>query len=514
MRFAVKNPATGEELATHSSSVQTSSADDVRAAISDAYAVFKEGTWSKAPLDVRSSVLAQLAQNVAENIDDLAKMESLQTGRPIREMKAQLLRVPEWLIYFASVLRTHQGFVAPTDGPLLNYVQRVPLGVVAQITPFNHPLFIAIKKLAPALAAGNSVIVKPSEHAPCSVLELADMAEAAGLPNGVLSVLPGFGKTTGMNIISNPMIRKVDVTGGTIMGRDVGAIVGRNLAAYNAELGGKAPVVVFDDADPESAANGAAFACFVASGQTCISGTRLIVQEQIYDDFMRHFLHKVETIKLRMGDPLNPKTMMGTVISEQQVQRIQDMVDRRSKKSKILAGGQRLTGTSSWDGFDFSKGAFYPPTVIANISTDEDLWREEVFGPVVVVKKFTDESEGVTLANACKYGLGAGIWTQNLSRAHRVAADIEAGLVWVNTHHRNDPSSPWGGMKESGIGRENGIEAYKSCMPHILLLRRPADIPRYADSQTKSTIVNIATAEDTRENQDWFALDGEDRRYG
>ncbi|PSS35430.1 hypothetical protein PHLCEN_2v1585 [Hermanssonia centrifuga] len=365
------------------------------------------------------------------------------------------------------------------------------------LQPFNHPLFIAVKKIAPALAAGNSVIVKPSELAPVSVLEFAEMAEEAGLPKGVLSVLPGYGATTGKELVSNPIIRKVDITAGTATGRELGAIVGSNLAMFTAELGGKAPIVVFNDADPVSAANGAAFACFVASGQTCISGTRLIVQDEIYDEFMRHFLHKVESIRIRMGHPLNPQSTMGSVISLKQLERIQAIVQRKGKGTgKIVAGGERMTGESALDKFDFSQGAFFPPTVITNVSTEDDLWREEVFGPVVVIKRFSEEQEGVRLANACKYGLGAGIWTQDLSRAHRVAADIEAGLVWVNTHHRNDPSSPWGGMKESGVGRENGLEAYE------------------AYTQSKSTIVNIATAKETREVQDWFAYDGESRRYG
>ncbi|KAI0921594.1 hypothetical protein AcV5_000853 [Taiwanofungus camphoratus] len=490
--FGLKNPATGEEICT----VLMANDYDVQTTVFHAEETFKSGIWSRAPAIQRAAVLSNLARELEDRVKHFAQLESIQTGRAIREMNAQLSRLPEWLDYYAALLRTHQAFVAPTQGTLLNYVQRVPLGVVAQITPFNHPLLIAVKKIAPALAAGNSVIVKPSELAPISVLEFAEMALGAGVPPGVLSVLPGYGRTIGREIVSNSSIRKVDITAGTDTGRALGSLVGSNLAAFTAELGGKAPIVVFNDADAQSAANGAAFACFVASGQTCVSGTRLIVQDAIYDEFMARFMQKVESITSRMGNPLNPASTMGTIISYRQLERIEKLVQRKGAKD-ILAGGRRMTGKSSLDGFDFSQGSFFPPTVITNVSTEDDLWREEVFGPVVVVKQFSEEQEGIQLANACKYGLGAGIWTSDLSRAHRVAAEIEAGIVWVNTHHRNDPSSPWGGMKDSGIGRENGIEALE------------------AYSQSKSTIINTASAEETRTVQDWFAEDDKvEKRYG
>ncbi|KAJ7167472.1 aldehyde dehydrogenase [Mycena filopes] len=505
-QFVVSNPANGDHL-----SVYATSESDVRATVAGAHTIFQAGTWSRAPALARSKVLSRLARILEDRIPELAQIETLQTGRSIREMRAQLARLPEWIEYYAALLRTSEAFVAPTQGKLLNYVQRVPLGVVAQITPFNHPLLIAVKKIAPALAAGNSVIVKPSELAPISVLEFAQMAETAGIPSGVLSVLPGFGATAQL-LAQNPLVRKVDVTAGTQTGRLLGSTVGHNLAAFTAELGGKAPIVVFDDADIPSAVNGAAFAAFVASGQTCVSGTRLIVHDTIWDEFMPLFVEKANSIRRRMGDPSNPKSTMGTVISERHLLRIQGMLDddaslkarttggaqQQQQQQQLLTGGQRLTGKSELDGFDFDRGSFYPPTVIANIDTASALWQEEIFGPVVVARRFSTEDEAVALANDSKYGLGAGVWTQNLSRAHRIAAEIEAGLCWVNTAHRNDPSSPWGGMKESGIGRENGIEAFESC--------------EY--SQSKSTIINIAPASESRTTDDWFAEDVEGRRYG
>ncbi|KDQ17301.1 hypothetical protein BOTBODRAFT_30112 [Botryobasidium botryosum FD-172 SS1] len=489
--LSIINPSTGDQIVD----VSSASPADVASAISQATSAFISGKWSRTSVQHRATVLSRLARELEKRVPELAIVESMQTGRTIREMKAQLARLPEWIDYFAALTRTQQGFVAPTQGTLLNYVTRVPLGVVAQITPFNHPLLIAVKKIAPALAAGNSVIVKPSEIAPISVLELAQMAIDAGVPPSILTVLPG-GVETAQALVSSPLIRKVDVTAGTKAGRAIGSIVGSNLASYTAELGGKAPILVFSDADIPSAVNGVAFATFVASGQTCVSGTRLIVHENIYDEFVTRLVEKAQGITRRIGDPLNPVSAMGTIISLTHLERISAMVSQRSKKSKVLLGGHRLTSASSLDGFDMSKGSFYAPTIIEGVDIEDELWQEEVFGPVLVVTRFKDEESGIALANACKYGLGAGIWTRDVARAHRVAEKIDAGLVWVNTHHRNDPSSPWGGMKESGIGRENGVEALESY------------------SQSKSVIVNTASAEVSRETEDWFAEDGIEKRYG
>ncbi|KAH7345449.1 aldehyde dehydrogenase [Rhizoctonia solani] len=473
----VLNPSTNQPI----TSVTSASPSDVASAISSA--------------QERSKALTRLARLLEARVGDLAEVESLQTGRTIREMKVQLGRLPEWIDYFAALVRTQQGFVAPTQGPLLNYVTRVPLGVVAQITPFNHPLLIAVKKIAPALAAGNSVIVKPSELAPITVLEFAELAVEAGIPASTLQILPG-GPETGQAIVSDPRLKKVDVTAGTAAGRAIGSTVGKNLASYTAELGGKAPIVVFGDADIESAVNGAAFACFVASGQTCVSGTRLIVEDSIYDEFVERFVQKMKSIEGRIGDPMNPKSTMGPLISAAALARTESAISNLPPHAKILHGGKRLVSPSPLDAFPLSSGNFFPPTLVANIQPTDTLWTEEVFGPVVALTQFHGESQGIQLANACKYGLGAGIWTRDVGRAVRVSKEIEAGLVWVNAHHRNDPSSPWGGMKESGIGRENGVEAFESY------------------SQSKSTIICTSTIEDMRANDDWFA-DGEgEKRYG
>ncbi|KAL5641705.1 hypothetical protein ACGC1H_001994 [Rhizoctonia solani] len=487
----VLNPATNQPL----TSVTSASPSDVASAISSAQEVFNAGTWSRAPALERSKALTRLARLLEARVGELAEVESLQTGRTIREMKVQLGRLPEWIDYFAALVRTQQGFVAPTHGPLLNYVTRIPLGVVAQITPFNHPLLIAVKKIAPALAAGNSVIVKPSELAPITVLEFAELAIEAGIPASTLQILPG-GPETGQAIVSDPRLRKVDVTAGTSAGRAIGSTVGKNLASYTAELGGKAPIVVFGDADLEAAVNGAAFACFVASGQTCVSGTRLIVEDSIYDEFVERFVDKMKSIEKRIGDPMNSQSTMGPLISASALARAEAAISNLPPHAKILHGGQRLVSPSPLDAFPLSNGNFFPPTLVANVQPTDTLWTEEVFGPVVALAKFNGEEEGIRLANACKYGLGAGVWTRDVGRAVRVSREIEAGLVWVNAHHRNDPSSPWGGMKESGIGRENGIEAFESY------------------SQSKSTIICTSTPDEMREKDDWFSEGDGERRYG
>ncbi|KAG9120495.1 hypothetical protein FRC07_003979 [Ceratobasidium sp. 392] len=480
---SVHNPATMEIL----TDVASASPTDVENAISEAQETFKSGIWSRAPALHRASVLTRLARLLEARVPDLAQIESMQTGRTIREMRVQLARLPEWIDYFAALVRTQQGIVAPTHGPLLNYVTRVPLGVVAQITPFNHPLLIAIKKIAPALAAGNSVL------APITVLEFAELAVEAGVPPSTLQILPG-GPKTAQAIVSNPLIRKVDVTAGTAAGRAIGATVGQNLASYTAELGGKAPIVIFGDADLQVAVNGAAFACFVASGQTCVSGTRLIVEDSIYDEFVDAFVKKAKSIEERMGDR---KSTIGPLISQASLARTEQFISRLPSHTKILTGGARLTSLSPLDSFPRSSGYFFPPTLISGVKTSDELWREEVFGPVVALTKFSGgENEAIQLANDCKYGLGAGIWTEDVGRAVRASAGIEAGLVWVNAHHRNDPSSPWGGMKESGIGRENGVEAFESY------------------TQSKSTIINTSSVEDMREKDDWFAESEVEKRYG
>lgn len=426
-----------------------------------------------------------------------------QTGRAIREMNAQVPSLVRWFKYYAALLRTEERAVLPTQGKLHNWVDRVPLGVVVLITPFNHPLLIAVKKIAPALAAGNSVVVKPSELTPLTTLRLGELLAEAGVPEGVFTVLPGYGATTGKALVSHPLVRKVDVTGGTVAGKAIGSIVGGNLAKYTAELGGKAPLVVFKEADVDVAVNGIAFGAFVASGQTCVAATRIIVENTILDSVVAKLRAKAESIARRMGAPSNPESMMGPLISEKQLRNVETLVDEAVNSGEAVSttGGSKMTGQSAIDHTDFSQGYFYPPSVLVSSKGNSILktriWKEEAFGPVIVVVGFDTEEEAVNLANDSEFGLGAAVWTKDLSQAYRVSEQIEAGIVWVNTHHRNDPSSPWGGVKSSsGVGSENGVDAY------------------HEYTMMKSTIINFAPPEESLATDDWFREGGGNVRYG
>ena len=329
------------------------------------------------------------------------------------------------------------------------------------------------------------------------------MFKSAGLPDGVLGVLPGLGAVTGKALVGHRLVRKVDVTGGTAAGRAIGSIVGGNLARYTAELGGKAPLVVFEKANLAAAVNGIAFGSFIASGQTCIASTRIIAHQSLLPELEQLLAQKCEYITRRMGSPSNMESSMGPLISSRQLQHVEALVNDAvaGDAARLVCGGQRMTGLSPLDSTDLSKGYFYPPTVVASavehsIMTTR-LWREEAFGPAIVLVGFDTEATAIKLANDSEFGLGAGIWTQDLSQAFRVSEQIDSGIVWVNTHHRNDPSSPWGGATSaSGVGSENGLDAY------------------HAYTTTKSVIINYASTDESLADDDWFRHGAGDVRYG
>ncbi|KAK5626602.1 hypothetical protein RRF57_002317 [Xylaria bambusicola] len=482
----IENPATGEIFAT----CHAASEEDINNTVAMAQAAFKSGVWSRESRHRRADVLDKSATLLEAELPELIALEVRQTGRAVREMKAQVPSLVRWLKYYASLLRVEERPLLPTIGKLHNFVDRVPLGVVVQITPFNHPLLIAVKKLAPALAAGNSVIVKPSELTPLTTLKLGAILKAAGLPDGVFNVLPGYGALTGKALVSHPLVRKVDVTGGEAAGRAIGALVGGNLARYTAELGGKAPLIVFSSADIRVAVNGIAFGSFIASGQTCIASTRIIVDNKIFDALLETLKGKTESIAKRMGAPTNPDSMMGPLVSAKQLRNVEKLVDEavESGATKVVTGGKRMSGVSALDGTNFSRGYFYEPTVLVQAAIPREkfqrtaIWRKEIFGPVIVVVGFDTEEEALELANDSEYGLGAGIGPKTCRRLFAYA-----GITWVNTHHRNDPSSPWGGSKtSSGLGVENGVEAYQ------------------AYTTAKSTIISYASTEEAFVSDDWF----------
>ena len=475
--FEIENPATGKTIA----SVPMGREEDVDRAVASARAASPQ--WSQQSAQERAEVLNRCAEILARNLSAFVEIEVAQTGRPIREMRAQLARLPEWYSYFAAVARTYEEQVHPFGGDYLNYNKRTPLGVVGLITPWNHPLLILTKKLAPALAAGNAVVVKPSELAPLTSLMLADVFDEAGLPPGIFNVVCGFGADAGSALSGHRGIDRVDLTGGTKTGRVVAATAGGNLIPVTAELGGKAPVLIFDDIALEEAVAGAMFAAFIASGQTCVQGARLIVQDNIHDAVVKRLAERANAI--RVGDPTQAATQLGSMVSEAQLKTVEKYVAMGKREgATLVAGGKRLT-----EG-DLAAGNYYAPTVFVDMTPDMTIARDEIFGPVVGVMKFHDEAEALELANDSVFGLAASVWTKDLARAHRVAKAVEAGIVWINDHHRIDPASPWGGFKQSGLGKENGIVAYE------------------ANTKLQSVIVNLS-----EQPFDWFADDVSDMRY-
>ncbi|MGE5047827.1 MAG: aldehyde dehydrogenase [Deltaproteobacteria bacterium] len=440
------NPSTGEVLAK----VAEAGAEDVRRAVAAAKGAFEQGPWGRMSGGERGRILLRIADLLDRDAGKIARLESSDNGRPIRETSAQSAIVARWYRYFAGWADKIEGETIPVQGPFLNYTARVPMGVCAQITPWNHPLLIATKKIAPALAAGNTVVVKPSELAPLSVLEFGRICLEAGLPEGVINILPGFGPSAGQPLCEHPDVAKIDLTGSTATGQAITRLGAGTLKRVSCELGGKAPNIVFADADLQAAVAGALFAGFIAQGQTCIQGARLFVQESIHDAFMEQFLARAA--RIRVGDPLSPQTQMGPQISKAARDRVHGYVAiGEGEGARLALGGHIPTG----------RGFFYTPTVFDGVRNACRLAQEEIFGPVVAVIPFRDEEEALREANSIPFGLGAAVWTKDVHRAHRVAQSLRAGVVWINDYHRIDPASPWGGFKMSGTGRENGLEAIR-----------------------------------------------------
>jgi acyl-CoA reductase-like NAD-dependent aldehyde dehydrogenase len=398
-------------------------------------------------------VLLRLADLLEAEQERIARLETTDNGRPYRETAAQAGIVAKWYRYFGGIADKIEGATIPVEGPYLNYTRRVPVGVCAAITPWNHPLLIATKKIAPALACGNTVVVKPSELAPLSVLELARLALDAGLPPGVLNVVTGE-REAGEALVAHEGVDRIDLTGSTPTGIAIAKAAAGRLKRVGFELGGKAANIVFADADFERAAAGAVFAAFIAQGQSCVAGARLLVEESLARPFAEQIAERVA--RIRVGDPHESATQMGPVITPAAAQRIRGYVDSAVEEgAEVLVGGGAPTGLES----PLQAEGFVEPTLIWTEDPAIRAASEEVFGPLVTLIPFRDEEHAVEIANGTPFGLGAGIWTRDVSRAHRVADRLRAGVVWVNDYHRIDPASPWGGFGLSGYGRENGFQA-------------------------------------------------------
>jgi aldehyde dehydrogenase (NAD+) len=463
-RIAVENPFDGTILAH----VAEATAADVDLAVEAAQAAFP--AWRALPAHERGRLLLKLADRIEADTEYLARLEAQDTGHPIRDCLA--LDVPRTVLcfrYFGGMADKLEGSVIPVDAGFLNYVEREPIGVVGAIVPWNFPLMFTSWKLGPALAAGNTVVIKPSEITPLSTLRIGELAQEVGFPAGVINIVTGYGHKAGQRIADHPGIGKVAFTGSTATGRRIVQASAGNLKKVQLELGGKGPNIVLPDANLPAAVGGSAFGIFHNQGQACIAASRLILHEDIADEFLTRFVGLAKSIKL--GDPLDPGTEMGPLTSRVHQQRVLDFAEvAKEQGGTILCGGKRP---------DDLGGCFVEPTVV-RAEPHHRVAQEEVFGPFATVLTFRTDEEALEIANGTAYGLGAGLWTQDITRAHRFAKQIHAGMVWINCYKRVHPASPFGGVGQSGYGREMGFEAMREyTQPKSVWVNVDAAIPPF-----------------------------------
>ncbi|MFI7124802.1 aldehyde dehydrogenase family protein [Nonomuraea sp. NPDC050153] len=448
-RTDVIDPSTGQVAGTVAAADET----DVDEAVTAAREAFGHGPWSTTSARERSRVLNRIAGLMRENADELARLESLDVGKPVALCRpVDVETAIEHYEYYAGLAQTLDGATRATPLNAFAYTRREPVGVVAAITPFNFPLILSSTKLAPALAAGNAVVHKPADDTPLSALFMAKLFQAAGVPDGVVNVVTGTGPVAGEALLRHPGIDKVAFTGSTAVGRHAAAVAGEALKPVTMELGGNAAHIVFEDADVEKAI-GAIIKGFVFNtGQFCMAGPRLLVARPLYETIVGILAQAVPGVPV--GDPRDPATVIGPMAADRHLKKVEEYVAlARQEGGRVVCGGERL---------DLNGGYYYKPTVIADLPDDSRAVREEIFGPVLTVQPFDSEDEAVALADGIRYGLAAGIQTGDVARAHRVAGRLQAGIVWVNDWAMLDPAVPFGGVKDSGFGRESGPEALAS----------------------------------------------------
>jgi acyl-CoA reductase-like NAD-dependent aldehyde dehydrogenase len=446
--FDAINPTSGRAWATHA----LAGADDVDRAVRAARDAFEGEMWRGLSPTKRGRLMLRLADLIAERSEEIAAVEVRDNGKLYKEMLAQLRVIPEWLYYFGGLADKVEGRVIPLDRTsVLNYTLREPLGVIGIVVPWNSPVLLTMYSLAPAIAAGNTVVVKPSEHASASVIETLRLAEEAGFPPGVLNVVTGAGET-GAALVDHPSVANISFTGSDSTGKQIAARAGGRLARVTMELGGKSPNIVFADAALDAAEAGLLAGIYGAAGQSCVAGSRALLQKDVYDELLERVQRRASSVVL--GDPMSADTEMGPIANEPQLERVERMVEAaRAEGARVLSGG----GRSSLP--DHPEGLFYDPTILDGVDNQATIAQDEVFGPVLTVIPFETEDDAVAIANDTRFGLAAGVWTRDVKRAHRMARRIEAGTVWLNTYRAITFNSPFGGYKMSGFGRVNGAEA-------------------------------------------------------
>jgi len=449
--FETENPFTGKPWAL----IPRAGVADVDKAVAAAQAAFRAPSWRGLSASARGALLRKFADLLAEDAERLARIETQDNGKLIAEMRGQLRYMPQWYHYFAGLADKIEGRVIPIDKPgVFNFTREEPLGVVTAITPWNSPLMLATWKLAPALAAGNTVIWKPSEYSSASALEFGALFEKAGFPPGVVNIVTGFGNEIGERLVSHPDVAKVAFTGGDRTGQGVYELAARSIKPVTLELGGKSANIVFDDADLDDAVKGVVSGIFAASGQTCIAGSRALVHRDIHDAFVEKLLAFARTA--RIGDPSQDDTQVGPITTKPQLAKVLDYIEiAKAEGAELALGGKRAVAAQCGEGW------FVEPTIFTGVKPGMRIAQEEVFGPVLSIIPFEDDEEAIAIANGTIYGLAAGVWTKSINRALTMSQRLEAGTVWINTYRATSYMSPFGGYKRSGIGRESGLTAIR-----------------------------------------------------